>query len=153
MTDPASRSATHELPPGAVRLGWAGVLPFFILALAAGSREWSDLAAQAFLAYGAVILSFLGGVRWGRALAGGAGTGQFAAAVLPSLWGWLAWLLLPPMPAVVMLAVGFALVAWWDGGADAMAAPASFRRLRRGLSAAVLACHALALAGLWAARA
>jgi len=155
MTDPASRSATDELPPGAVALGWAGVLPFFALALAlaAAPREWRDLAAQAFLAYGALILSFLGGVRWGRALAGGAGTGQFAAAVLPSLWGWLAWLVLPPVPAVLMLAGGFALVAWWDGRGDAMAAPASFRRLRRGVTAAVLACHALALAGLWVGRA
>ena len=129
------------------------MLPFLGLALAAWWPVSRDSAVQAFLAYGALILSFLGGARWGRAMAGGAGTGQFAASVIPSLWAWLAWLLLPPLPALCLLAGGFALVAWWDGRSDALAAPDSFRRLRRGLSLAVLACHALALAGLLAARA
>lgn len=153
MTDSTTYSEMPELPRGAVRLGWAGVLPFLGLALAAWWPASRDLAVQAFLAYGALILSFLGGARWGRAMAGGAGTGQFAASVIPSLWAWLAWLLLPPVPAILLLAGGFGLVAWWDGRSDALAAPESFRRLRRGLSIAVFACHALALAGLLAARA
>lgn len=152
MTDPATRSVPPELPRGAIQLGWAGVLPFFALALLAWLPPWRDPAAQALLAYGAVILSFLGGVRWGRAMASGAGTGQFAAAVVPSLWGWLAWLLLSPLPALCVLAGGFALVARWDARGDALSAPDSFRRLRRGLSLAVLACHALAVAGLLAGR-
>lgn len=153
MTDSTSQSTLPELPRGAIRLGWAGVLPFLGLALAAWWPAARDPAIQAFLAYGALILSFLGGARWGRAMAGGAGTGQFAASVIPSLWAWLAWLLLPPAPALCLLAGGFALVAWWDGRSDALAAPDSFRRLRRDLSLAVLACHALALAALLAARA
>lgn len=153
MTDTARLSTLPELPKGAIALGWAGVLPFLGLALAAWWPRTQDPASEAFLAYGAIILSFLGGARWGRAMAGGAGTGQFAASVIPSLWGWLAWLLLPPVPGICLLAGGFALVAWWDGRRDALAAPASFRRLRRGLSAAVLACHALAVAGLLATRA
>lgn len=153
MTDSTSQSTLPELPRGAIRLGWAGVLPFLGLALAAWWPAARDPAIQAFLAYGALILSFLGGARWGRAMAGGAGTGQFAASVIPSLWAWLAWLLLPPAPALCLLAGGFALVGWWDGRSDALAAPDSFRRLRRDLSRAVLACHALALAALLAARA
>lgn len=153
MTDSRASSLLPELPRGAVRLGWAGVLPFLGLSLVAWWPIWRDPAIHAFLAYGALILSFLGGARWGRAMAGGAGTGQFAAAVIPSLWGWLAWLLLPPVPALFLLAGGFALVGWWDGRTDALVAPPSFRRLRRGLSIAVLACHALALAGLLVARA
>jgi hypothetical protein len=153
MTDPTPFSAPPELPPGAVRLGWAGVLPFLGLALVAWWPAWQAPAVQAFLAYGAIILSFLGGARWGRAMAAGARTDQFAASVIPSLWGWLAWWLLPATPALWVLAGGFALVAWWDGRRDGLGAPESFRRLRRGLSAAVLACHGLALAGLWFARA
>jgi hypothetical protein len=131
-----------------MRLGWAGVLPFLGLALAIWLPAWREPAAQAFQAYAAVILSFLGGVRWGRSMASGAGEGQFARAVLPSLWAWLAWLLLPPVPALCVMAAGFALLARWDGGGDSMAAPDSFRRLRRGLSLAVVGCHALAIAGL-----
>jgi hypothetical protein len=153
MTDSNPPARMIELPRGAIRLGWAGVLPFVGLALAAWWPDARDPAMRAFLAYGALILSFLGGARWGRAMAAGAGTGQFAASVIPSLWGWLAWLLLPPVPALCLLAGGFALVAWWDGRGDAIAAPGSFRRLRRGLSLAVLACHALALAAMLSARA
>ncbi len=152
MTDLMSRSEGGDLPPDSLWLGWAGALPFLLLALGAWSPQWRDPAVQAFLAYSALILSFLGGVRWGRAMAGSAAPEQFAGAVLPSLWGWLAWLALPPVAALWMLASGFALLAWWDGRSDSMPAPASFRRLRRGLSAAVLGCHALALAGLWLGR-
>ena len=153
MTEDFSHSRMAELPRGAVRLGWAGVLPFIALALACWWPEARDAATAAFLAYGALILSFLGGARWGRAMAAGAGTGQFALSVVPSLWAWLAWLWLPHVPALCLLASGFALVAWWDLGGDALAAPGSFRRLRRGLSLAVLACHGVALAGLLATRA
>ena len=153
MTESITGGVPPPLPAGAVRLGWAGVLPFLALALAAWSPTWQSLSVRAFLAYAVVILSFLGGVRWGRAMAAGAGPGQFAVAVLPSLWGWLAWLALPPMAALAALAAGFALLAWSDGRRDPLQAPASFRRLRRGLSAAVVACHALALAGAWLVRA
>jgi len=152
MTQSLLQHEGGQLPQSAVWLGWAGVLPFGLLALATWWAPWRDLAAQAFLAYGALILSFLGGVRWGRAMACGASTGQFAASVLPSLWAWLALFALPPAVALWMLAAGFALVARWDGSSDALAAPASFRRLRLGLSGAVLSLHGLALAGLWVAR-
>ena len=40
MTDSTGDSALPELPPGAIRLGWAGVLPFPGLALAAGWADW-----------------------------------------------------------------------------------------------------------------
>jgi len=152
MTQSSLRHDGGRLPKSAVWLGWAGVLPFGLLAAGTWLAPWRDPAAQAFLAYGAVILSFLGGVRWGRAMACGASAGQFAASVLPSLWAWLAWFALPPAAALWMLAAGFALAARWDGRRDPLAAPASFRRLRLGLSAAVLALHGLALAGLWVAR-
>ena len=64
-------------------------------------------------------------------MAAGAAIPQFAMAVLPSLWGWAAWLALPPEPAIAALAFAFAVVAWWDVRADPLAAPAAFRRMRR----------------------
>ena len=134
------------MAPGALVLGWTGVFPFLVLAVAGFLPEWRELALSAFLAYSVAILSFLGGVRWGRALAAGAGTWQYARAVVPSLWAWLAWCLLPPEPALVALAAGFVLAGAWDARGDAPPAPAAFRRLRLGLGLAVVACHALALA-------
>lgn len=53
-------------------LGLAGALPFmFGLIVAASGGIWimsADFALRATVAYGAVILSFLGGVRWGMGL-------------------------------------------------------------------------------------
>ena len=108
MTE-ARNDATPPMAPGALVLGWAGVLPFLGLALAGFFPEWRAQAMAAFLPYSVAILSFLGGVRWGRALAAGAGTWQYARAVVPSLWAWAAWCLLPLEPALVALAAGFVL--------------------------------------------
>lgn len=85
---------TERLPPRpAALLGAAGLIPF--LGLAALSHSGDPVlgarAAQAALAYGAVILSFLGGCRWGFAAAGmgeGPGLVPLLVAVGPSLLGW-----------------------------------------------------------------
>lgn len=149
MTD----SRTDPIPalsPGALWLGWAGVVPFLGLALLAWMPSMRAQALVAFLGYSVAILSFLGGIRWGRALAAGAGTGQYARAVVPSLWAWAAWWLLPPAQALTALAAGFVLAGAWDARGDALPAPTAFRRLRLGLGLSVVACHALALAALLA---
>jgi glutaredoxin len=96
-------------------LGYGGVLPFAagLLAVALlsdpASRQW---AGQLTLAYGAVILAFLGAVHWGRLLE--RGTLQQAPllalwGVLPSVAGWLS-LALPfawaaPLQALLFLEV------------------------------------------------
>lgn len=139
---------TPPMAPAAPWLGWAGVLPFLALAGAAFLPGYRAQALVAFLAYSLAILSFLGGVRWGRALAAGAGAGQYVRAVVPSLWAWAAWCLLSPAPALAALAAGYVLAGAWDARGDALPAPTAFRRLRLGLGLAVVACHALALAAL-----
>ena len=71
----------------------AGVLPF--LAGAIGMFVWRDSeparyawAALGLVFYSGVILSFLGGIRWGNALDGRNGSGaRIALSVLPSLAG------------------------------------------------------------------
>lgn len=147
MTE-ARIDSTPPMAPGALLLGWAGVIPFLVLALAAFLPEWRAQALGAFLPYSVAILSFLGGVRWGRALAAGAGAWQYARAVVPSLWAWIAWWWLPLEPALVALAAGFVLAGAWDARGDKLPAPTAFRRLRLGLGLAVVACHALALVAL-----
>lgn len=49
----------------AQRLGFAGLLPFIGLALAALLDLWAPHAIEFFVLYSAIILSFLGGIHWG----------------------------------------------------------------------------------------
>ncbi|MBS3959316.1 MAG: DUF3429 domain-containing protein [Xanthomonadaceae bacterium] len=142
------------LPALARRLGWAGLLPF-AAALAAWAwglvQQQPDVvvpAQQAFLVYSAVILSFLGGVRWGRVMSAGTPPAGYVLAVLPSLWAFPA-LFLPPPHAVAALGCGFALALWFDTRADTLPATPGFRRLRLHLSLAVIAAHLLALPLAW----
>lgn len=138
------------LPEWAERLTWAGVLPF-VGALAAwiyggvSSDAWlMAVALKAFLLYSAVILSFLGGIRWGRAMGCGGPGPVYVLAVLPSLWAFPA-LFLPPLYALASLALGFALALWFDTRADTLPATPGFRRLRMAISTAVIASHGVAL--------
>ena len=105
-----STQANSRLPRTAWALGLAGLLPFLggVLGLSLG-LGWTG---QALAAYGAVILSFLGAVHWGLALAQPevATRERLVGGVVPSLVAWLA--LLAPLPvALPILASGLLLLA------------------------------------------
>jgi glutaredoxin len=96
-------------------LGYGGLLPFVLGLLAVGLIDDPGLrqrAGELTLAYGAVILAFLGAVHWGRLLERGTlGEAPMLAVwgVLPSVVGWLS-LALPfawaaPIQAVLFLKV------------------------------------------------
>ena len=131
-------------------LGYAGLIPFVLAALALhGPWPGAALAAQVFIAYGATILAFLGGIQWGLALSPGSqrATERAVVGVLPSLVAWLA-LLVPASTATTLLAAGFAALLLWERGRRPVAGPPWYPRLRTRLTLAVLACHAVALAGI-----
>ena len=93
-------------------VGLAGLLPFAGAALAffAAPDSWSGFAEGALIAYGAVILSFLGAVHWGLALRAPVeeapmGPARLTLGVVPALIGWVA-LLLPDVFALPVLALG-----------------------------------------------
>lgn len=135
------------VPPAALALGLAGLLPFAASALAALALPpgQQGVALQALAAYGAVILSFLGGVRWGLAIGGpadGASLPRLALSVVPSLLGWAA-LLLPARPGLALLALGFIAMLAVDWRNPA--APAWYRRLRLPLSAGAICALLLGL--------
>lgn len=101
-------------------LGYGGLLPFMVLALATilDSGRLADFANDALLIYGAVILSFLGGVVWGRLLAPGNETlpgrpRHFCYSVLPALLGWAA-ALIQARTGLLLLAAGFAAAWMYD---------------------------------------
>ena len=94
-------------------LGYGGALPFLCGAIAA-SQEMAVLglsSAYFLLSYGAVILSFLGGLHWGRVITSLNSNGRSDAiwliwSVCPSLLGWVT-LLLPVKVGAVVLSLCF----------------------------------------------
>lgn len=133
------QTADHSAPPdgapvrvndGALRrmawlLGLGGLIPFIGLAVLAlgNDADLSRMAVDAQIHYAASILSFVGALHWGIALAAPAmGNGRTVVALLwsvvPSLWAWVATSapnLVPDWDAahssLAMLAGGL-LVAW-----------------------------------------
>lgn len=131
-----------SLPRGMSLLGWGGVLPFLLAVLVAwGLPQRAELAAAVFVSYGAVILSFLGGARWGRALAADVGPGRYVEAVLPGLVGFSALLMVHvAWIALLLLATGFAVWLVIDQR-DPLWSRA-YKRMRFGISIVVLMLHA-----------
>lgn len=116
-------------PRAALVIGGLGLLPF----LGAAAAFWlatsepvdaglSTLAASTSLIYGAVILSFLGGTRWGREVHANPDSPAaitLALSVLPSIVGWVAAAIsLPPSYpfwlSYVMLMGAFGATLAWD---------------------------------------
>ncbi|MCC0805849.1 DUF3429 domain-containing protein [Methylobacterium sp. W2] len=103
------------IPTSALVLGVAGLIPF--LGFAVLSLSGSDgglgnvgLAPRTILStYGAVIASFLGGIRWGAAASSDAGGRDYVIAILPSLIAWAA--LACPVPWDLRV-LGLLVLGW-----------------------------------------
>lgn len=142
-------AAQSALPPWTAILGYGGLVPFAACALfilLAPDPESRHVAGRVLLGYGAVILSFLGGVHWGLVLRGGAGraSGMLATGVLPSLVGWAT--LLMPFETAVAVQVG-AFGGFWlyeHRVLGPAVLPGAYLALRRWLT--LMACVALGVA-------
>lgn len=125
-------------PPSALALGAAGLVPFVGLAalVLAGRTELFGVATRpALLAYGAIIASFLGGIRWGLAAERGLGLRDYGLSVLPSLLAWAALALPAPWD---LRGIGVVVLAWGLVDQDLPrrgVAPRWLGRLRLALSA------------------
>jgi hypothetical protein len=103
--------AKSAVPRPAVLLGWAGVMPVALLtaAIVLSIEPLSLDARAALLAYGAAILSFLGGAQWGVLLPRNPEEAsllwRYGVSVLPALLGFLC-LLAPHTLGLVGLAAG-----------------------------------------------
>ncbi|KQP50424.1 DUF3429 domain-containing protein [Methylobacterium sp. Leaf108] len=106
------------VPLIAVVLGLGGLIPF--IGFAALSLSGNDgglgtigLSPRLILsAYGAVIASFLGGIRWGAAAAREGGNADYVIAIVPSLVAWAALAIPAPWDLRVLglLVLGWGLV-------------------------------------------
>ena len=130
----------------------AGALPFIglVIAMAVLDPPTNATAGLWLQTYAAVILSFLGGARWGMAVTTASGTAAatLGVSVLVALGGWV---ILPPaiilMPGPVwylVYAVLFALQFGWDWTSSTV--PAWFKPARLGASILVIA----SLTAAWA---
>ena len=134
----------RSLPPLAIVLGLAGLIPFALCGYGAVS-SFGDRAADALAAYGAVILAFLGGVHWGFALpepSGRAERARLGLGIVPSLIGWIALLLdvaVNAEAALALLVAGFAALTTVESRAAKRGLmPPGYMGLRYGLSAGVI---------------
>lgn len=109
---------SDAIPRPALLLGWAGVIPFALLAAASvlDIDLWSLNPTLALSAYGACILSFMGGAQWGILLPrdnGHAPFSRFLISVLPALVA-VVCLLIPHRPGLIGLIAGFLSLLAYD---------------------------------------
>lgn len=147
-TPSSSPALPTALPSSVAWLGYGGLLPFVALAGIGWWAPTTPLWGTALLAYGAVILSFVGALHWGFAMVLGElsdreRTHRFVWSVVPSLLAWPA-VLLPMAGGAALLIVGFAAHLVQDLRLASRAAlPAWYLPLRWRLT--VTACVCLAL--------
>lgn len=132
-------------------LGFGGLAPFVILAALTlvGPEGWKSWVSQGLVAYGAVILSFLGGITWGLAVTRErARDPLYLASMAPFFAGWIA-LLVPVFVGLLLLMVAFLGALANDFLLKrAGLAPGWFFSLRLTLTAVVVACLAVAAFGV-----
>jgi hypothetical protein len=125
-----------RIRPAALTLGLAGCVPYWAAAIVVlGDIGPLSIAwvIWGIIAYGAVGLAFLGGIRWGLALRPQGARGQaweIALSTAAPLAGFAA-LIVPPVIGISVLIAGLLTQALWDQMcADTGRLPVWFARLR-----------------------
>jgi len=140
-------ASASKVPQSAAWLGGLGAVPFIGLAGVAPFLTGAPrvLAAHALVAYGATILSFLGGVHWGLAIGSETSAdrshlrNKLIVSVIPSLAAWAA-LLFPETTGLLILALSIAAMLWVDLRTTRLGqAPLWYPKLRIPLTTMVVA--------------
>jgi hypothetical protein len=130
-------------------LGYGGLLPFIALALLvyfAKAPALQSVALEGLALYAVTILSFVGAVSWGIALADPVLSDPqrrrlFIFSVLPALMVWLAWFLPAGRPQLLSLAALTLIIFLIDRRHGlALGWPLEWIRLRQHLSLTVTFC-------------
>ena len=152
---PTDTASSNDIPPAALVLGLAGLIPFLWSAathLSPALAAWAGqvlppmfLGAYVGLTYGTVILSFMSGVLWGFATRAGRDQAMIAygLSVIPALWVF-GMVTDASVNSSIYLVAGFAGlfgldVTFYGWGL----APAWWLRLRLPLTVVTLACLAV----------
>jgi Protein of unknown function (DUF3429) len=149
MTVPSPEAS---IPLPALTLGAAGLIPFVAagLQVATGwplSPRMTGPALYHLTIYAAVILSFIGGVQWGLALATPSGNAwrRYGISVLPSLAAWAGLWLAARNGLLLLIASFLAALAYDLWTVRRGEAPLWFAHLRTGLTAVVVTTLAAAV--------
>jgi len=150
MKDLTSDCRAEPTPTAALVLGLAGLIPLVVGALVeiAGAHWHGIGGAEVVRTYGAVILAFMGGTQWGASLRDTEMPwARYGYSVIPALLAWPA-LLLGRADGLTVLIGGFAFVYVLDEWMRYRGwLPGWYLRLRRFLTAVVLASLGVTLAG------
>lgn len=140
------------MPRAVLIYGLLGILPFWALPAAVVLAPlWTEVAAAIVGAYAALILSFLGGARWGLAVREPTPNPVvIGLSMLPTLGGLAAIVLTHGDVRLQLLALGVALTLSWMWDISSGGAPPWYGRLRTVLTLGAvggLCVGALQLAG------
>lgn len=149
----------RRIPPAALLLGLAGLIPFLWSAathMSPALAGWAGqylspmfIGAYVGLTYGTLILSFMSGALWGFATKaeGAEAAMAYAISTIPALW---AFVMVTDATAIstIYLAAGFIGLLLLDAMFSAWGlAPAWWLRLRMMLTIVAVACLAIPLQG------
>jgi uncharacterized protein (TIGR02186 family) len=143
----------NRIPPMALALSLLGAVPLMACSFSLTTGivlPFIGDAPHALVTYCAVILSFLGGVRWGFALRISDPVLRNRAllfSVAPAIMAWL--LVLPPtLMGFIAMPIIFLLVGVYDDGLPTIGAPLWYRKLRRIMTVIVVLTLITAVFGL-----
>ena len=139
-------------PTAPLSLGLAGLLPFIACtgALFVTDASGQETVWRYLIAYGAVIVSFVGALHWAFAMGNTDGNERmgwilYGWSVVPALLGWLALGVRSHIAAVFILIVGFVLQFLFDARHSRyLHLPRWFLPLRGLLSSVAVLCLAIA---------
>ncbi len=135
-------------------LALAGYLPFIAIAvtllLTGKTHPFQPVLVDAFRTYGAIILSFLGGVRWGLALRDQpVSAEELVFSVIPAIAAWFS-LFLPAPASIAILLLGFCAQGAWDSlSMHAGKGPQWYAQLRITLTLIVALAHGIVIAAIY----
>jgi len=141
--------AVSRLNTTAEIVSYAGMVPFVACLLGIAllpDYEGREIAQRIDIAYGAVVLAFIGAVHWGLALAGRISwrPARVGGAIVPALLGAAA-TVLGGQRGLALLVVGFGVFWLYEHRVVGDELPAAYLSLRRNLSLAVCALLAVTL--------
>ncbi len=149
---PSAATGRSSVPLPAIILTAAGALPFIGLALAplVGLRPFGRPPVEVLGLYALTILSFIGAIHWGLAMARADGdeTWTYVASIIPALLGWFALAFLPEATALRVMAAGFIALLLYDLRASRLGTtPAWYPQLRVPVTIVVVVALLMASGG------